>query len=455
MRRKLELIFLLTLILTAIFFRAYNLEKRLPFAWDQERDAEMAWQIIKTGKPTLIGPRVISDDAFYLGPLWYYLITPFYFLFGMDPIAAGVLMILLGVLTSLTVYFVTKHLLGIREAITVSLIWVSLGDIVAWNPVLIPFATALLLFFLVKIVDGEYKFIPFSLLLIGLAMQLHFQAVFFLIPFILAIFFCIKKFNKFPFKSLSIGTALFLLTFLPIIIFDLRHEFLNAKGVLKLFFNSNENSNPHFISRFVLLWEKFLQTCVFFIPRIYEINTKLIVGSIVFLFSVRGILVSKLSDQKKNLILSIILFPPLLYPLYKGEISEYYFSLVSVPLLIGFSNGLFKIRLFNLNYFLIFSIMLWVFIGRLSLILTKEDNQSLYYKKEAVKYIVNQKIDPIFNVSYSVPLNSDVGFKYLFRFYGREPQNIPAGHLWTIVIPPDGENVPPLVSSGGVGVIRR
>lgn len=451
---RLELILLLLLIFITIFLRTYNLEKRLPFGWDQERDAEMAWQIIKMGKPTLIGPRVISDDAFYLGPIWYYLITPFYFLFDMDPLAMGAFMVILGVLTTLAVYFFTKYLLGVKQAIIISLIWASLGDVVAWNPLLIPLTTVVLLYFLSKIVDGEYKFIPYSLLLTGFALQLHFQAALFLPPFLLAIFFYIKKFNKYPIKSLSVGIILFLLTFLPLIIFDLRHDFLNIKGFIKLFFNPVEN-DIYFISKLVLLWNKFIQTCMFFIPNIYEFNAKLLLGIIVFLISVTGLLISKLSNEKKILMIALIIFPPLVYSFYKGEISEYYFTLTSIPLLIGLSNGLLKIKMLKLNYLLIFTVLIWITSSRLTLVLSKEDYQSLYYKKQVVKYLVNQKIDPIFNISYSVPANADVGFKYLFKFFGREPQNIPAGHLWTIVIPPNSENVSPLVSFGGIGIIRR
>ncbi len=453
---KLETLFLIGLILVALFLKGHNLEKRLSFGWDQERDAQMVWDILKEGKLTLIGPRVISDDAFFLGPVWYYLLVPFYFLFGMNPLASGVFIIFFGVATTIGAYFVTKYFFGVKQAIIVSLIWASITDLVSWNPALIPLVTILLLLFLAKIVEGKDKFIPYALLLIGISLQLHFQAVFFFIPFFLAIFFCVKVSNRFPLNKLLLGALLFLLTLTPLLVFDLRHNFLNLKGFIKLFF-STTNDKSQFLGLYKFSWtiEKYIENFSSIVPNKYPATIKLLLGSSIFCLSIIGIFTSSISSRKKSLLLLLILLPPLMYSLYKGNISEYYFALTFIPILIGFSNFFIKIKLFNIGNLAIGIILIWLFVNRIILVTSNEDKQGLFYKKEAVKYIVDQKIDKIFNVSYSVPVNGDPGFRFLFKYFGKEPQNIPEGHLWTIVIPANGENIPPVAVFGDIGIIRR
>ena len=86
----------------------------------------------------------------------------------------------------------------------------------------------------------------------------------------------------------------------------------------------------------------------------------------------------------------------------------------------------------------------------------KDEQVGLFNKQQAVNYIIQQKQDKVFNVSYSIgPGYDDSGYRYLFQYAGIKPQNIPEGHLWSIVVPTNFENVPPLVSFGVIGVIRR
>jgi hypothetical protein len=100
-------------------------------------------------------------------------------------------------------------------------------------------------------------------------------------------------------------------------------------------------------------------------------------------------------------------------------------------------------------------IMLVLIIQRLPAIFSMYEQRSLFYKKAAVKMITEQTLDPIFNVSYSTPYNEDTGFRYLFKLAGREPEDRPEGHLWTIAIPANSEDTVPLATFGDIGVIRR
>ena len=90
--------FLLFLILSfSAFFRLYRLNTFLGFWYDQGRDALVIWDFIYHGKFFLIGP-VTGIEGIFLGPFYYYLLSPFYFLGGGNPVwaAAGLCSIAVG-----------------------------------------------------------------------------------------------------------------------------------------------------------------------------------------------------------------------------------------------------------------------------------------------------------------------------------------------------------------------
>lgn len=452
---KTEFILLLLILGVAVFFRFYKLEELFPFGWDQERDAQVMWHMLKEGRLILIGPRAVGPDAFFLGPLWFYLLAPFYFIFGMDPIGAAVFTAFSGIITTLAIYLVIiRYFFSTKEAIFGGLLWATQLDRVAWNPILIPLFSLIMLYLLIKIVGGKNKLIPLAFLVVGLGLHIHFQAVFFFVPLILALYFYYKRTSLIPIKDLVIGAVLLLLTFAPLLLFDLRHEFINIKSFLKFF---SVSPASHFqLSEVVYRINVAFSTLIrgISIPELSFIPISS--GLIIFLLSTIGILVSSLNKQNKTMLLSFIFIPPLAFSFYKGVLSEYYFVLSTVPIIIGISIVLKKV--YDLSYLgkSIVAILVLFLLGiRFTDLLSAQDLTSLYYKKQAVQYILNQKLDPIFNVSYSVPINAEAGIGYLFKFYGKEPQNIPEGHLWTIVIPANGENVPPLVTFGDIGVIRR
>lgn len=456
--KRTTLIFLLLIIASSVFFNFYNLERLAHFGGDQARDAQIMWQIIVERKLTLIGPGVAGSDSFFLGPLWYYLLLPFYFLFKLNPIGASVFGGLIGVVTTVVIFFLTKKMFGLKVSVITGIVWSTFASRVVWNPILIPLISIALLYISIKISEGRKKFIPWTLLLFGLSLQIHFQAVAYLVPLLLSIYFCFKKIKFVFLKELVIGIFLFVVTFIPLLVFDLRHRFINTIAFLKFFGLTNQTDNFIQLNIIGNLASSFLKFLNFISGQFPELsfNSPLYLGLIIFLVSAISIAYYKIPKPSKILILSFIISPFILFSLYRGVLSEYYFVLTWVPVIIGLV--FFFIRISERSIlgkciviFLIVSFFAFQFID----LLHENYSTSLYYQLQAVSYVVDQKTDPIFNVSYSTPPNEDSGYKYLFKYLGREPQNIPQGHLWTIVVPTESENVKPLITFGDIGVIRR
>lgn len=415
--------------------------------WDQERDANVVWEILKNRNFTLIGPRAVGPQGFFLGPLWYYLLVPFFFLTRMDPIAAPIFGVAVGIATTTIAYSATKKILENGSAIIMGLFVATSTDRVVWNPMLVPLLTILLIFFLYKALQEEKRSIVWVFLVFGVSLQIHFQTVFFAIPIAIALLFLFAQ-KKFFVKEIVAGVLIFASTFLPLIIFDLRNEFINSKSFLSFFQSSGDGVHlSHAL-------DTYLKSIIHTFPLQFEANKYLYF--FLFIVSLTGILTSKWPKQFKAVMFSFLLLPPLFFSFYGGNLSEYYFSLTTIPLFLGLTIILRKIfQIKNVGPFLALLILFLLLIQRIVSLNDSYQMRSLHHKRQAVRMIVDQDIDPIFNVSYSTAFNEDTGFRYLFKFYGKEPQDIPEGHLWTIAIPANSENVEPNAVFGDIGVIRR
>lgn len=449
MRIKKEYLIVLSLLAIYLFTSLYHLEQKVSFGWDQERDANVIWQIIKEGKLTLIGPRAVSEDSFFLGPFWYYLLLPFYLLFNLDPIGIGVFGVILQSATLLTFYLVGKQLFGEKVGLISAYLYLPMGAIVVWNPILIPLFSLILLYLFISVSKGKKEFIPITFFLTGLSLQIHFQSIFFVIPLIISLIFN-NKVSKSS-REIFIGIGLFLLTFLPILLFDIRHNFLNFFGLVKLFFFQSKNSVnflPHFLDGIL----KFINS----ISSPFLINTTpLYKGLFILTILLIGFTKSNLSKEIKIILLSFLLTPPILFSLYGGTISEYYFTITLIPIIFGLSSFLNNLPKTKIGYFILFTFIFLTFFQKSENFKVSEVSTNLYFQKQVVLYIINQNLDPKFNVSFDTPANADAGFRYLFKYFKKEPENIPQAHLWTIVIPPTNTGKNPNAVFGDIGVVRR
>src|SRR5690242_2249800 len=76
---------LLILILSlASFLRLYRIQDYMTFLGDEGRDVLVVYNILH-GHFTLLGPTA-SVGGFFLGPIYYYFMTPFLWLFNYNPV---------------------------------------------------------------------------------------------------------------------------------------------------------------------------------------------------------------------------------------------------------------------------------------------------------------------------------------------------------------------------------
>ncbi|HBP51261.1 MAG: hypothetical protein US68_C0002G0016 [Candidatus Shapirobacteria bacterium GW2011_GWE1_38_10] len=239
MKLKTPLLKILPILITwgvGFFLRCYRQSSLLPFYYDQGRDAKMAADIISLKNFPAIGPTT-GIDGLFLGPFWYYLITPGYFVGNGNPVIASYFIAFLESLTIPLIYYLVKLYWRRDTAYAASILWAFSHYLIRssrWfsNPSPLPTMVLLLMIFLLKIFkDKKYYYLPWVALILGISLQLEAASAIFFIPIIL-IFFAtnfsaIKKIKIVIWVKSVIAFGVLLL---PQLAFELKNNFLISKN---------------------------------------------------------------------------------------------------------------------------------------------------------------------------------------------------------------------------------
>ena len=239
--------FLAGIILLSGFLRLYRLRDTLIFLGDQGRDAMVARAIFKEGDPALIGP-VTSAGNMYLGPLYYYLMVPSLAVTYPDPTGPAYLVAIFGIFTVGLVYYVTREMFGRMPAVIASLIY-SILDIAivhsrfSWNPNPAPLF-GLIVFYTtyMAIVTKNYRWFVGAFFSYAVLTQLHYIALLMggVIGVGLWLSWVAKKDRVEWAKWVGMGILILALSFLPLIIFDIRHGLTNWQALVKFLVGGEE-----------------------------------------------------------------------------------------------------------------------------------------------------------------------------------------------------------------------
>src|SRR3989344_1341171 len=104
----LSLIFILFVIMPAAYMRLYRISEYLTFLGDEGRDVLVVKRMLIDGKFTLLGP-ITSVGSIYMGPVYYYLMAPFLYLWNFDPTGPTVLVALLSLATVFLIYLIGEE----------------------------------------------------------------------------------------------------------------------------------------------------------------------------------------------------------------------------------------------------------------------------------------------------------------------------------------------------------
>ena len=235
MKRKTKLILLGILILTLVL-RLFKLDQLFFFTMDESLIAFRGLGLFKFGRPFLIGGG--SPLQVHLPPYFYYLASILLAPFNFNPSGWGVFAALFAVLTVYLLFKLTQKLFNQKTAFIASILYATLFTPVFfdrhfWPLSLNPLYTLLCLLLLLKL--DKKNLWPYLALAGTLVMAFTSDPS--NIPLLLTVLiFIISKLKKLarP-KLITSGLAAFFTFFTPLILFDLRHNWVNFCKITKLF----------------------------------------------------------------------------------------------------------------------------------------------------------------------------------------------------------------------------
>jgi hypothetical protein len=373
MKSKILVVILLFFILAIAFFsRSVEvLSKNYLFGFDQGRDYLAVKSMVADHKFTLIGSEIGAGAAgfqgIFHGPFHYYFLSIPFFLMKGDPYGGMILMFLFGMSSVVFSYFLGKKIFGtVGGIITALLISISPPLIsqsrFIWNSHPSTLFILLTFYFTYLAYKKENKFIFLSSFFAGfvynfelaIAIPLSISLLFYYI-FVLKL----KKIKKY--LILFIG---FIVTYSPMIFFEIRHNFTAVRGLITYVFNQKDTATS-----FLLMQRIAIDHFNSFVYSFLDTFPKNIVPPYVFFIIIFAPAIYYFFKEKNESIKKFLIFLALLIPInffvfsfLKNSVWVYYLIDLNLAYILFFSYSVMKSFKGN-NYFLrIFYVLFLLFI---------------------------------------------------------------------------------------------
>lgn len=461
-----ELIFILFLVSTAFISRIIHLSELFHFTYDESVFAFVGKRMFVNGHIPLIGG--VTPFHVHLSPYFYWLSGVLLFLSKLDPRGWGIFAGLLAALTAMLLYFIVRESFSKNTAVISSILYVfstyiNIYDRHYWGLVFNHISSLLVIFSLHKIIQRKYNY--YLLLSAVTAFSFHADgSTWIYIPLILLTLLKFKpSLNNVKAK---LAILIFILSFLPLLIFDLRKNFVNIGGLSTYFTEARQTSNfslnrlffsltfvPKTLSK--ILFNPNIDLSKEYSYCISDVQYKLtIVNPILILLTCLVVICCFLNInnmfKNKNLwiiktFLLILIIGAVVYTGIIGRpIFEHYLSTIFLPfiIMIAFLVGQIysKHKKFVIFFLLLFILLNTHYLNKLS------HPYGFDLKYKAVRWAVdNVKTDfALDSLSVCYKYN---GYRYLYYLAGKEPVKsfVDQNFFWLYDKPPSDSHPAELV----------
>lgn len=441
-------IILIVILLVAAFLRLYRVSDYMIFLGDEGRDVLVVKGILD-GNLTLLGPRASAGD-FFTGPIYYYMMTPFLWLWQYDPVGPAIMVGLFGIATVYLVYLAGKNFFNEKTGLIAAALYAVSPLVLAysrssWNPNTLPFFSLLTMFVLYKAVTTvrSWKYYVLTGFLLGICVQLHYISLFLAVGVAVSLFLMNWYLNG---KIKILQTAKyylqifigFLIGFAPFLAFEVRHGFPNIKTIFGFITKDSVESGyatyNTFYEPIADVFFRLFARLIFNYPipihyDQYPLIALQIAGLIILIFAVAAIVLLLRHKNKFAVILLAVwlVIGVMLFGLYKKPIYDYYlvFLFPVSFLLIGYLFSVIsELKKGKILYGMVLSSILLV--GLIVFNLTNhpfkiEANRQKEQVKRITEFVISKTDNKPYNFGLITPANSDHGYRFYMEILGRPP----------------------------------
>lgn len=419
------------IFLLGAFLRLYRIQEYMTFLGDEGRDVLIVKRMILDGKFTLLGP-ITSVGSMYMGPIYYYFMIPFLWIWHFNPVGPSVMVSLFSIATIALLYIVSKEFFHAYVAYVSSFFYaispltITYGRS-SWNPNIVPFFSLLLIYSLLKVtVKQQYRWFMLVGLCLGILIQLHYVTLL-LIPVIISSIILLRA--KIPLKMYGGTIVAFLFSYSPFLLFELRHQFVNTAAVWRFIWQQKSESTVPILYS---VWNTISDVAVRLFWRLIVIDnaevTKLYI-LVLPLLMIMYIYRNRNKPQKVNALKIIVLWiivGVFSFGIFRGIIYDYYFtSLFAAPFIV---TGIAFYVLWKQSLLgRMFAIILFTLLSFYNIVhspLRSSPNNLLKQTEEISRFVYEQVGGQPYNFALIALRNSDYAYRYFLELWGRTPKVI-------------------------------
>ena len=364
-----------------------------------------------------------------------------------------VLMFLIGIILVIASFLCIDAMFGRREAILTTLL-VAISPVLItharfiWPPFPIPLLTVCYFFCVYRILQKKEKYFPVLLFILG-AMT-HFEtatAATFLIPTIVFTLFILAK-RLISWRMLLLGCLAIVITQTSLIVFDLKHQFLNTKGIINMLTTPAALHTP-FDQVLHARWSEFRDNLLTTFP-LGQVVWPLL-GGFVFIGSAFYLWDKKNTFAQKTFLIYLLSIPIILFLVFL-HYSSYMWGwwILELPivycLLIGILSGyVWKNFIARVGVVIVCIILFASYCSQTYTFYKNDLNDfggfhKIKGKEQALDYIYQDAAGKPFQVMIFTPRFYTPEYDYLFSWYGRTrygfvPNKKVAGTVYLLIEP--------------------
>lgn len=408
-------IILLILLLSA-FLRLYRIGEYMTFLGDEGRDAIIVRNLLVDADPILIGPGT-SVGGMYLGPLYYYFMAPFLFLSNFSPVGPAIGVALLGVLTVYLVYLSGRDWFNEKTGYVAAFLFSISPTVIiyshsSWNPNIMPFFALLSVYSIWRVWKlKEYKWLIATAISFAFVLQSHYLGV--LIAPVLFVYWLL---SRVPRRYSLISILLFAFLMFPLLLFDIRHGWMNSKAFYKFVTVRQETVS-------IRPWTA--------IPKSYpifeQINASMLTAkteplgqivTILIIFSILLVVIErreKLTNSTYYMLLLWLVSGIIGFGIYKQHIYDHYFGFMFAVPFLFFGILISKISETRFKYLGYLLLIVLVYVNLINNPFKNNPNNQMKRSENVADKIISESKGDNFNIAVVSERNYEGGYQYFLE----------------------------------------